>query len=223
MSRARRQVGRLQIGVRRRRPGVNTGQRIERPLIIARLDEGTSEEEVRRGESGVEANGLAEFRDGVLDATGRLQGMGERLVGDRTPREPAHRLILFLDRRGPLAAVRIGQGDLVADHPVVRPEPPRLAELGGCFVRLSQAEQCGTQGDVSQGVSRPGVSSARGTRPRPPRAGRSGGATSEAAQGNSAPGSDARGHGEEPDGLVRTARSQQFPPEIGIDPEVVPM
>ena len=45
----------------------------------------------------------------------------------------------------------------------------------------------------------------------------------EAAQGDSALGPDARGDGEEPDCLVGTAGSHQFPSEIGIDPEVVAM
>ena len=117
---ARSEIAGAQIGVRWRRAWVDAGQGIERLLIIARLNEGTSQEKVRCGETGVEADGLAEFSDRVVDATGRLQGVRERLVGDRGSGESAHRLTLFLNRCGPIATVGIGKADLVADHPVVR-------------------------------------------------------------------------------------------------------
>ena len=138
---ARRQIARAQKWVGWRRAGVDARQGIERFLIIARLDEGTSQEKVRRGETGVEADGLAEFSDGVLDATGRLQGVGECLVGNRKSREPAHRLILFLEpprstrhsrnRRG-----RSGRGpssrpaSAASPHRIRRPLRAALPERG---------------------------------------------------------------------------------------------
>ena len=90
-------------------------------------------------------------------------------------------------------------------------------------MRLTHDEECGTQGHMRQGVfgtkSRELAEDVHGLRGLAAQDQR----LSEAAQRDTALGSNSRGDGEEPDCLVRAARSQQFPSEIGVDPEVVAM
>ena len=130
---------------------------------------------------------------------------------------------LLLDRGGPVAPVGVGQGDLVADHPVVRLQPPRLGEFGVGLLRLPEREERRPERDVGEGVVGPeprhlaeDVGGLRGLAAQEER-------LPEAAQGQPAPGPDARGDGEESDRLLGAARGHQLAPEVGVDPEVVAM
>ena len=84
-----------------------------------------------------------------------LEGVGQRLVRDRQPGEPADRFPLLLDRGGPIAPVGVRERDLVADHPIVRLQSPGLAELGVRLMRLPEREEGRPERDVGEGVVGP--------------------------------------------------------------------
>ena len=138
----------------------------------------------------VEADGLAELGDGLVEAAGRLQGVGERLVDDRQLREPAGRLPLLLDRGGPVAPVRVAPGRSgrgPSSRPASAASPRRIRRRPRAAPR---ARGVPTRARRGRGHRRAGAASPRGRCRRPPRAGRSGGAPS---RGRSGPGRSGAG------------------------------